>query len=172
MWYDVWRVIYHFGMLFIAMKRDQLCFARVNVYLECDILCLQGKILFIVFKCDILCLLGKLLFSSILFLQSELMFKVIYYSLKVNYSFEVKYIMFTRKHVLFECDMLYLPGKLLFCRVMDDRYSNLFLNAYINRHAHTEHLKMIEVYSPLGIWHVFLYSTNTKIYHFGSMMYC
>ena len=24
-----------------------------------------------------------------------------------------------------------------------DRYSNLFLNAYINRHAHTEYLKMI-----------------------------
>ena len=38
---------------------------------------------------------------------------------------------------------------------LDDRYSNLFLNAYINRHAHTEYLKMIEVYSPLGIWHVF-----------------
>ena len=34
-------------------------------------------------------------------------------------------------------------------------YSNLFLKAYINRHAHTEYLKMIEVYSPLGIWHVF-----------------
>ena len=40
---------------------------------------------------------------------------------------------------------------------LNDRYSNLFLNAYINRHAHTEFLKMIEVYSPLGIWHVFLY---------------
>ena len=26
---------------------------------------------------------------------------------------------------------------------LDDRYSNLFLNAYINRHAHTEYLKMI-----------------------------
>ena len=26
---------------------------------------------------------------------------------------------------------------------LDDRYSNLFLNAYINRHAHTEDLKMI-----------------------------
>ena len=26
---------------------------------------------------------------------------------------------------------------------------------YINTHAHTEYLKMIEVYSPLGIWHVF-----------------
>ena len=39
---------------------------------------------------------------------------------------------------------------------LDDRYSNLFLNAYyINRHAHTEYLKMIEGYSPLGIWHVF-----------------
>ena len=24
-----------------------------------------------------------------------------------------------------------------------DRYSNLFLNVYINRHAHTEYLKMI-----------------------------
>ena len=24
-----------------------------------------------------------------------------------------------------------------------DRYSNLFLNAHINRHAHTEYLKMI-----------------------------
>ena len=38
---------------------------------------------------------------------------------------------------------------------LDDRYSNLFLNAYINRHAHTEYLQMTEVYSPLGIWHVF-----------------
>ena len=38
---------------------------------------------------------------------------------------------------------------------LDDRYSNLFLNAYINHHAHTEYLKMIKVYSPLGIWHVF-----------------
>ena len=28
---------------------------------------------------------------------------------------------------------------------LDDRYSNLFLNVYINRHAHTEYLKMIEV---------------------------
>ena len=27
---------------------------------------------------------------------------------------------------------------------LDDRYSNLFLNAYINRHAHTEYLKMID----------------------------
>ena len=26
---------------------------------------------------------------------------------------------------------------------LDDRYSNLFLNAYINRHARTEYLKMI-----------------------------
>ena len=47
-----------------------------------------------------------------------------------------------------------------------DRYSNLFLNAYINCHAHTECLKMIEVYSPLGIWHVY-----TNIYHFRSMKY-
>ena len=52
-----------------------------------------------------------------------------------------------------------------------DRYSNLFLNAYINRHVHAEYLKMIEVYSPLGIWHVFLYSSNTNIYHFRSMKY-
>ena len=26
---------------------------------------------------------------------------------------------------------------------LDDRYSNLFPNAYINRHAHTEYLTMI-----------------------------
>ena len=52
-----------------------------------------------------------------------------------------------------------------------DRYSNLFLNAYINRHVHTEYLKMVEVYSPLGICHVFLHSINTKIYHFRSMKY-
>ena len=26
---------------------------------------------------------------------------------------------------------------------LDDRYSNLFLNAYINRHAYTKQLKMI-----------------------------
>ena len=51
---------------------------------------------------------------------------------------------------------------------LDDRYSNLFLNAYINRHMHTEYLKLIEVYSPLGIWHVFLYSINTNIYHLRS----
>ena len=34
---------------------------------------------------------------------------------------------------------------------LDDRYSNLFLNAYINRHAHTEYQKMTLFYSPLGI---------------------
>ena len=28
---------------------------------------------------------------------------------------------------------------------LDDRYSNLFLNAYINRHAHSEYLKMITI---------------------------
>ena len=44
-----------------------------------------------------------------------------------------------------------------------DPYSNLFLNAYINRHVHGEYLKMISFYSPLGIWHVFLYSINTNI---------
>ena len=38
---------------------------------------------------------------------------------------------------------------------VDDRYTNLLLNAFINRHAHTECLKMIQFYSPLGIWHVF-----------------
>ena len=54
---------------------------------------------------------------------------------------------------------------------LDDRYSNLFLNAYINRHVHTESLKMIEVYSPLGIWHFLPYSMNTIIYHFRSMKY-
>ena len=52
-----------------------------------------------------------------------------------------------------------------------DRYSNLFLNAYINRPVHAEYLKMIQFYSPLGIWHVFLYSINTNIYHFRSMKY-
>ena len=49
-----------------------------------------------------------------------------------------------------------------------DRYSNLFLNAYINRHMHAEYLKMIQFYSPLGIWHVFLYNININIYHFRS----
>ena len=38
---------------------------------------------------------------------------------------------------------------------LDDRYSNLFLNAYINRHVHAEYLKLIKFYSPLGIRHVF-----------------
>ena len=38
---------------------------------------------------------------------------------------------------------------------LDERYSNLFLNAYINRHVHAEYIKMIEVYSPLGIYNVF-----------------
>ena len=53
----------------------------------------------------------------------------------------------------------------------DHRYSNLFLNAYINRHVHAEYLKMILFYSPLGIWHVFLYSIYSNIYHFWSMKY-
>ena len=43
------------------------------------------------------------------------------------------------------------------------RYSNLFINAYINRHVHAKYLKMILFYSLLGIWHVFLYSVNTNI---------
>ena len=54
---------------------------------------------------------------------------------------------------------------------LDDQYSNIFLNAYINRRAHTEYLNMIAVYSPLGIWHAFLCSINTNIYHFRSMKY-
>ena len=54
---------------------------------------------------------------------------------------------------------------------LNDRYSNLFLNAHINRHVHDEYLKMILFYSPLGIWPVFLYSINTNIYHFRSMKY-
>ena len=33
----------------------------------------------------------------------------------------------------------------------------------MNRHAHTEYLKRIEVYSPLGIWHVFFYIVLTPI---------
>ena len=36
-----------------------------------------------------------------------------------------------------------------------DQYSNIFLKAYISRHVHAEYLKMIQFYSPLGIWHVF-----------------
>ena len=32
-----------------------------------------------------------------------------------------------------------------------DRYLNLFLNAYINRHVHAKYLKMIKFYSPFGI---------------------
>ena len=34
---------------------------------------------------------------------------------------------------------------------LEDRYFESIPNAYINRHAHTEYLKMIEVYSPFGI---------------------
>ena len=52
-----------------------------------------------------------------------------------------------------------------------DRYSNPFLNAYINRHVHAEYLKMVLFYSPFCIWHVFLYSINTNIDHFRSMKY-
>ena len=57
-----------------------------------------------------------------------------------------------------------------------DRYSKLFLNAYINRHVNTGYLKMIYFYSPLGIWHVFLCSINTNknvnTYHFRSLLTC
>ena len=41
-----------------------------------------------------------------------------------------------------------------------DRYSNLFPNAYMNRHVHAEYFKRIELYSPFGKWHVFLYSIH------------
>ena len=43
-----------------------------------------------------------------------------------------------------------------------DRYSNLFLNTYINRHVHVEYLKQVEFYSPFGMRHVFLYGINTN----------
>ena len=43
---------------------------------------------------------------------------------------------------------------------LNDRYSNLFLNAYKNRHANTKYLKMIEVYSPSGM---FFYIVITPI---------
>ena len=46
-----------------------------------------------------------------------------------------------------------------------DPYSNLFLNAYINRHVYADYLNIIKFYSPFGIQHVFLYSINTNIYH-------
>ena len=55
---------------------------------------------------------------------------------------------------IFQCMLLH-TGK-----SQDDRFSNLFLNAYINRHAHTEYLKMIEVYSPFGM---FFYIVLTPI---------
>ena len=56
-----------------------------------------------------------------------------------------------------------------------DRYSNLSLNAYINRHVHAQYLNMIEFYSPLGIRHV-LCSINTNknenTYHFRYLQAC
>ena len=52
-----------------------------------------------------------------------------------------------------------------------DRYSNLFLNAYINRHVHAKLLKMIYFYSPLGIWHVFAAASPTLYYHFEAKFY-
>ena len=42
-------------------------------------------------------------------------------------------------------------------KLKSDRYSNLFLIAYINRLVHAGYLNRIEFYSPLGIRHVFLY---------------
>ena len=61
----------------------------------------------------------------------------------------------------FVCSLLRLCTSVVFIANnmgpnQSDQYSNLFLNAYINRHGHAEYLKMIEVYSPLGIWHVSL----------------
>ena len=41
-----------------------------------------------------------------------------------------------------------------------DRYSNLFLNAYINRHVHAEYLKMINSIVPLA-YDMFLYIVLT-----------
>ena len=64
-----------------------------------------------------------------------------------------------------------IDSKVLHILLGCTRYSNLSLNAYINRRVHTEYLNMIEVYSPLGIWHAFLYSINNNIYHFWSMKY-
>ena len=52
-----------------------------------------------------------------------------------------------------------------------DRYSNLFLNAYINRHMHAEYLKRSTSIVPLAYGMVFHYSINTNIYHFQSMKY-
>ena len=54
---------------------------------------------------------------------------------------------------------------------LDDLYSNLFLNAYINSHLHAVYLKMIQFYSPLGIWHVFLHSIKANSHHFRSLKY-
>ena len=51
-------------------------------------------------------------------------------------------------------------------RIPIDRYSYL---SY--RHANTENLKMVEVFSPCGIWHVFLYSFYTNIDHIRFMKY-
>ena len=45
-----------------------------------------------------------------------------------------------------------------------DQYSNLFLNAYINRHVHPDYLKMIKFYSHFGIRDIFLYRINTNFY--------
>ena len=48
---------------------------------------------------------------------------------------------YIEKHAI--CLNDYRIGLFLSIRLdLEDRYSNLFLNAYINRHAHTEYLKM------------------------------
>ena len=46
-----------------------------------------------------------------------------------------------------------------------DWYSNLILNAYINRHVHANYLKMTKFYNPFGIRHVFLYSIHQYLPH-------
>ena len=43
-----------------------------------------------------------------------------------------------------------------------DRFSNLFLNAYINRHVHADYLKMIQFYSPFPVYEVPAIRVNTS----------
>ena len=63
-------------------------------------------------------------------------------------------------------------------RISFNRYSNLFLNAYLNHHAYTEYLKMIEVYSPCGIYGMFFYivfrpiSITSGLWSTGNMCKC
>ena len=94
----------------------------------------------------------------------------------INVNFGLRHT--TCLHLTSSNDKRVVPGRVShagkcirrFARTIDfnskvfDRYSNLLLNAYINRHAHTEYLKIVEVYSFCGIWHVFLYNIYTNIY--------